>query len=229
MKLVIFDLDQTLVDFIAIHDETTLELFRRFFGVHARLSDIDFAGRSLADNFAELARLHHVPADKFQARLAELLESYDRVFAAKMPREASKYVLPGAKELLEGLSRTDNLMVLYTGDSPGIVDAVFQATGLGKYFRYCQYGTEVKTRAEMVRLALVKAERLMGKRFKGKDIVIIGDSIRDVEVGKEFKALTIAVASGFHSAKELAARKPNYLFPSLEDYRKVLKAISGHQ
>lgn len=38
MKLVIFDLDQTLVDFISIHDEVTQKLFRRYFSVDARLT-----------------------------------------------------------------------------------------------------------------------------------------------------------------------------------------------
>lgn len=228
MKLVILDLDKTLVDFIAIHDETALELFRHFFGVDAKFTDVDYVGRSFADNFAEMARRRGVLEDEFKKKLPRLLADYDRVFAGKMPPDAPKYVLPGAKEILEGLSLTDNLVVLYTGDPRGIVDTVFRATGLGKYFKYCQYGSEVKTRADMVRRALAKAEELTGKQFQGKDIVIIGDSIRDIEVGKEFGALTIAVATGFHTAGELAARQPDYLFKSLRDYRKVIKAIGGN-
>ena len=57
--------------------------------------------------------------------------------------------------------------------------------------------------------------------------MIVGDSLRDIEVGKEFQTLTIAVATGLHSAKELAARQPDFLFPNLKRYRKVLKAIAG--
>ncbi len=38
MKLVIFDLDQTLVDFISMHDEVTQKLFRKFFDVDARFT-----------------------------------------------------------------------------------------------------------------------------------------------------------------------------------------------
>ncbi len=90
MKLIIFDFDQTLVDFITLHDETTNELFRRFFSVEAKLTEIDFAGRSLADNFAELARLKHVPEDKFRERLPLLLSEYDRVFANEMPVDGSR-------------------------------------------------------------------------------------------------------------------------------------------
>lgn len=225
MKLVIFDLDQTLVDFLSVHDEVTRKLFKRLFNVDARLSEIDFAGKSLGENFHELARLKNIPEDAFRTKSHHLLESYETIFGESLPGEATKYILPGARELLRELARTDNIVALYTGGSPGIVSQVLGATGLGGYFRFCLYGTEVETRADMVRLAIEKAEKLTGREFRDKDIVIIGDSIRDVECGKLFHALMIAVATGFHSRGQLSAAGADYLFENLKDYRKVLRAI----
>jgi beta-phosphoglucomutase-like phosphatase (HAD superfamily) len=72
MKLIIFDLDQTLVDFISVHDEITKRLFKGFFNIDAKLTEIDFAGKNLNDNFRELARL---PVCKLE-RLQQGLESY---------------------------------------------------------------------------------------------------------------------------------------------------------
>ncbi len=225
MKLVIFDLDQTLVDLISVHNETTRKIFSKFFGVDTRLTEIDFAGKSLSENLFELSRLKGIPENNINENISEMLEDYDRIFGQLLPRNASRHVLPGVKKLLEELSKTDNLVVLYTGDSPGIVKRVFKATDLGKYFKFCLYGTQVETRADMVRLAIAKAESLTGKKFKNKDIVIIGDSVRDTECGKQFNALTIAVATGFHSAEELSKLKPDYLFKDLRDYKKILRAI----
>jgi phosphoglycolate phosphatase-like HAD superfamily hydrolase len=156
-----------------------------------------------------------------------LLESYETTFSKSLPINAAKYILPGARELLSELSATKHIIVLYTGDSPGIVNSVFRATGLDKYFKFCLYGTEVETRADMVRSAVEKAEKLTGQEFRHKDIVIIGDSVRDVECGKLFNALTIAVATGFHSQAQLSAAGPDYLFENLKDYRKVLEAIGS--
>ena len=225
MKLVIFDLDQTLVDFISVHDEAARELFRKFFGVEARLTEIDFAGKSLTDIFLELARLKGIAESRISEIGRELLKNYERTFGEKLPRDTSNHVLPGVRKLLEELSRTDNFIVLYTGGSAGIVDLVLKATDLGKYFRFSVYGTEAETRVGMVRLAVKKAEKVTGKKFKGKDIVIIGDSIRDVESGRQLNATTIAVATGFHSEEQLSASKPDYLFRNLRNYRKVLQAI----
>jgi phosphoglycolate phosphatase len=225
MKLIIFDLDQTLVDFLSVHDEVTRRLFKRFFHVDARLTEIDFTGKSLIENFRELARLKDIPEDIFGKKSNQLLESYETTFGESVPRDAAKYVLPGAKELLTELSKTDHIVALYTGDSSKIVNQVFRATGLGGYFRFCFYGTEVESRSDMVRLAINKAEKSTGRQFRDKSIVIIGDSVRDIECGKLFNALTIAVATGFHSEEELLKAEPDYLFDNLKDYRKVLKAI----
>ena len=225
MKLVIFDLDQTLVDFISVHDEAARELFQRFFGVEARLTEIDFAGKSLTDIFLELARLKGIAESRISEIGPELLENYEQIFSERLPPDTSNHVLPGVRRLLEELSKTDNFIVLYTGDSPGIVDKVLSATGLGRYFKFSVYGTEAETRVGMVRLAVKKAENITGKKFKGRDIVIIGDSIRDVESGKQLNATTIAVATGFHSQEQLSATAPDYLFINLKNYRKVLQAI----
>jgi len=225
MKLIILDLDQTLVDFISVHNEVARRLFKRFFDVDVRLTDIDFAGKSLNQSFHELARLKSIPEDVFRKKSHQLLESYETTFGESIPEDASKYILPGARELLSELAKTNNIVVLYTGDSPGIVSHVFRATNLGKFFRFCLYGTEVENRADMVRLAVEKAERLTGREFKDKNIVIIGDSIRDIECGKEFNALVIAVATGFHSEEELRKRAPDYLFKDLTDYKRILQCI----
>ena len=126
---------------------------------------------------------------------------------------------------MDELSKTSHVIAVYTGDSPGIVHHVFRTTHPGKHFRFCLYGTEVETRTEMVKQTIQKAEKLTGREFKNKNIVVIDDSLRDIECGKLFSTIIIAVATGFHSQAQLSAAKPDYLFESLRDYEKILKII----
>ncbi len=227
-KLVVFDLDQTLVDFIATHDETTHRLFKNFFGVDAWLTEIDFGGRSLRDSFARLGALKGVPEAEVRRQGDAMLACYDAIFPHLLPREdAAKCVLPGVIDLLESLFHTGDILALYTGDSAAVAQAMLAATGLGKYFRLCFYGTESLSRADMVRQAALEASRLAGKTINGNDIVIIGDSLRDIEAAREVGAIIIAVATGFHTPEQLRARRPDYLFPDLSDVRSVLRIING--
>lgn len=227
MKLIIFDLDQTLVELTSTHDEAFARMFRGVFGVEARITEIDYAGRSLMDSFTVLAGMKGVPPDVFNARKPGLMQAYERAFAGIVPEDASGHVLPGVQRLLGRLSKTDSLLMLYTGDSPGIVRTVFKATGLGKYFKACFYGTEVEARTDMVRMAVERAREITGKTFAGKDIVIVGDSVRDVECGRQFNALTIAVATGLHSAEGLSKSGPDFLFQDLTNCEKVMQAIGA--
>ncbi|MDO8578997.1 MAG: HAD family hydrolase [Dehalococcoidales bacterium] len=227
MKLVIFDLDQTLVDLITIHNELTRKLFRRVFGVDATLTEIDFAGKSLLDNFKELAELKRIPDAEFNSGNRDLLESYEDLFEEAIPVDGSKYVLPGARELLSELTRMNHFIVLYTGGSRRIGESVLRITGLDKYFRLRFYGTEVKARADMVMMAIEQAGKLNNRSFQGRDVVIIGDSIRDIECGKEVKALTISVATGFHSRSQLQEKGADFIFDSLKDWRKIVDIINN--
>jgi phosphoglycolate phosphatase-like HAD superfamily hydrolase len=227
MKLVIFDLDQTLVDLISVHDAAIQELFKSYFGVNASLHEIDFAGKSLTENFLELARLKGITETEVVKKSKYLLQSYEEIFESKVPGNASDYILPGVIPLLEELSKTSNIVVLYTGDSPGVTQHVLQATGLNKYFKFAVYGTQADSRVALAKMAITKAEELSGNKFRGKEVVIIGDSVRDVECGRELNALTIAVATGFHSEKELLSQNPDYLFRNLEEYSKVIQIIEG--
>ena len=109
MKLIIFDMDQTLIEFIDVHNGAARQLFKKFFGVDAGLTDIDYAGMSLFESFRTLAKLKKVPEEQFASRAEEILKDYEQAFARNIPVDAGKYVLPGVKQLLSRLAETDNI------------------------------------------------------------------------------------------------------------------------
>jgi phosphoglycolate phosphatase len=225
-KLVISDLDQTLVDLITIHNEVTRTLFRREFGVDARLTDIDFAGKGLPDNFLELAIQKGISESQFKSKKLELLAKYEELFESMIPVEGEKFVLPGAKDLLSELKLDGHFIVLYTGGSRRIGETVLRITGLDQYFRLCFYATESKNRAEMVQKAIVQAGELAKRVYQGHEVVIIGDSLRDVECGKLFNALTISVTTGFHSRAQLEEKGADFVFASLRDWPAIISVIN---
>jgi phosphoglycolate phosphatase-like HAD superfamily hydrolase len=79
------------------------------------------------------------------------------------------------------------------------------------------FGDGTDYRREVIEKAVAKA---MTAR-----IVIIGDSIHDVEMAKVFNAKSIAAATGSTSREQLKEENPDFLFDDLSDTEKVMKAI----
>ena len=225
MKLIIFDLDHTLVDVFWLHDETTNKMFRKYFGKDAWLHEIDHAGRSQPDGLHALALAKGVPEEVFRNKVSEMMQDFYAEFVAGLPDDASSSILPGVLTLLQHLEKEGHILVLYTGDSPSVGTGILRAAGLLHFFKYRFFGTEFPTRPDMIKSAIKSVKQDTGRDFLGKNVVVIGDSIRDVESGKVFNAMTIAVATGQHTLSRLAEAKPDLLVSSLTEKDKIIECI----
>ena len=100
-----------------------------------------------------------------------------------------------------------------------------EPTGLYPLFKVGAYGSDSALRADLPAVAVARAEALTGRRFAGKEIVVIGDTPADIECGAALGVKAIAVATGRHRVDELAAHAPDYLFADFSDWRAAYEAI----
>jgi phosphoglycolate phosphatase-like HAD superfamily hydrolase len=155
--------------------------------------------------------------------LNEAIKRLEEIFRESVDKGKLR-VLPGVKELLRELKRRGHLLGILTGNPEGMTQSMLEKGGLRDYFDLFVYGPEGKDRVELVKIAMDEARRKFGGEFSGKNIVVVGDSIHDIDSGKPHGALTIAVATGFYSRKELLKHKPDYLFEDLTD-TKILEVL----
>lgn len=222
-KLILFDVDQTLVDALAHHNVAYKKAFKEVFNVDAQLTDIKFAGKIVPNIIRELGELKGIPKDVVKSKLTETVERVESFFKESVAKGEIK-VLPGVRELLEKLKERDNILGVVTGNPEGITQSILEKGKLKGYFDILVYGSEGKDRAELVGLAIAEAGRKFGEKFYGKDVVIVGDSIHDIECGKPHGSITIAVTTGFYSKEELMKHSPDYLFKDLAD-PKILEIL----
>ncbi len=135
--------------------------------------------------------------------------------------------LVGAHTLITTLNqRSDILLGLITGNFEGTAHIKLAAAGFApEMFRVGAFGHEADARDELPRLAVGRAASLTGHEFRGKQVVIIGDTPSDVTCGQGIGARSIAVATGWTSRGELQAAGPDYLFDDLADNDAILSAI----
>src|SRR5262245_27908145 len=120
---------------------------------------------------------------------------------------------PGIRDLVEALAARDDVVVgLLTGNIEAGARIKLRPTGLWPRFRLGAYGSDDADRTRLPGVAASRAERLVGRVFRGADTVIVGDTPRDIGCARAFGARAIAVATGWHTLEDLGAHSPDYAF-----------------
>ena len=98
--------------------------------------------------------------------------------------------------------------------------------GVWHYFAFGAYADDHHVRNELGPVAMARALEEHGEEFTADRIYVIGDTPRDIECGKAFGAVTVAVATGKYSHEQLASHTPDFLFDDFSDPDAVLAAIA---
>jgi phosphoglycolate phosphatase-like HAD superfamily hydrolase len=136
--------------------------------------------------------------------------------------------LPGIVRALEELAaRDDARQGLLTGNIAPGARKKLERFDLWRFFPFGAWGDDAPQRPALLPVALERAREL-GHRFEPGEAVVIGDTPRDIEVGRVHGARTIAVATGGgFRVDELAAHEPDHVFEDLGDTDAFLKAVFG--
>ena len=187
-------------------------------GAAVDLQDVSTPGRTDA-GVAKLV-LEHAGQPSDSETVDAVLRSYERRRPGALPRRRGR-VLDGIREALEDLEGRDDVRsYLLTGNTPAGARAKLAHYGLDRFFpdgegAFC---IDHGSRVEIARRAQPLAEG-------AERTYVIGDTPADVECGKAIDARTVAVASGWHSAEELAAAGPWVVLeriPEPAEFRRLL-------
>jgi phosphoglycolate phosphatase-like HAD superfamily hydrolase len=224
MRLVLFDIDGTLLTTGRAARDAFADALVEVYGYDGDVDRYDFSGRTDPQIASMILRDTGLSDDAISASLPQLWAHYLGGLARNVPGRAR--VLPGVVPLLEALAADERAMLaLLTGNiEPGARLKLGDA-GLNDYFPFGAFGSDSAKREELPPIAAARAHARSGRRFDGRDIVIIGDSIYDVRCGVPHAARTVAVASGKTPRAMLAAEKPDFLFDSAEDTTALLDVI----
>lgn len=222
MKLIIFDLDQTIIEMHKFHNKATEKTFKQVFGIKASLYEIDFAGKPIERVLEELAELKKINQYEIKKKLPKAISLYRKNFISTMPKSTKKFVLPGANSLIKILGKNkSDILIMVTGGEKIIAQEVLSRADLLKYFKFIVTGEKERSRTKLTKLAIGKAKKLA----KIEKIFIIGDSVHEIEAGKATNATTITVLTGFHSKEKLKRAGAKHIFKNLKD-KKILKLIN---
>jgi phosphoglycolate phosphatase-like HAD superfamily hydrolase len=230
VKLVLFDIDGTLIDAAGAGRRAFNRALERLLGVVNPLDGVPLDGRTdtliLHEVLARVGRL-----DVFQDidLLRHLYGLYVQILEEELAAagDGDYRVLPGVYELLEYLSASDRFLLgLATGNLVEGAWVKLRPGRLDRYFSFGGFGDGALSRTDVVRRAVEEGRRRV-RPNEPLEPIVIGDTPLDVEHARKAGAKAIAVATGRYRFDELQRLGPDLVVESLSPIEPVLEFLEA--
>ncbi len=90
------------------------------------------------------------------------------------------------------------------------------------------YGSERLHRNDLPGLAISRLEARLGNPIERGQVLVIGDTSRDIDCARHAGVKVLAVATGHTSAEELAEHQPDYVLNDLTDTDEVMRIFQRY-
>jgi phosphoglycolate phosphatase-like HAD superfamily hydrolase len=225
-RLILFDLDGTLIDVMSYHSDSLYEVMYRIWGVNSHLVGLQQrGGLSQIETMRRICRSQNVADADIEQHIEEAQRALTAEIVALLPDDLTGKRLPGAMPLLDMLVAEGIRIGLVTGTLGPTAAVLLERSGLASYFPVAAFGHERHLREELVCLAVRRAGEVYGIDTSQTNLVTIGDAPLDIQAGKACGARTVSVATGHFTAEELIQYEPDVILESLEDVQAAFTAL----
>lgn len=227
VKLLLFDIDGTLVLTGGAGLRGMTRAFEQTFGLRDALHGVTVMGRTDPAIYAEVLARESIAEqpgdhDRFQAiylaALAEEMHVEPGEILHPSQHSAHKGPLPGVTALVQRLAgREDVFLALLTGNYSQAAEIKLGHFDLWQPFRCGAFGEDAELRHELVPVAVSRSRECGCPVVPADDVIVIGDTPLDVKCALDAGVRCLAVATGGYDVDTLRASGADYAVPTLED------------
>jgi len=222
-KLLLFDIDQTILHSGGAGEKALTQALRDRFGREEDLGKIEIAGKTdvwIAHRIFEAHGIEPLPEN-----VECFLEGYLHHLKAELALNDGR-LLPGFPELLHALAKLPNVAVgLLTGNLRRGAELKLRHYGVFDHFSFGAFADDSQDRNLLGPFARKRAGEAHGTDFQSEDIYIIGDTSHDIACAKAIHARGVGVATGRYSRIALEAAGADFVFDDLSDVEAVIRTL----
>lgn len=221
--IVLFDIDGTLLSSSGAGLKALERAMAELHGIPGAMNGISLAGRTDRSIVRDLVKAHRLPAGT--ATEDAILDSY----LGHLPEQltAAAKLLPGIRPLLDHLAgRPDIGVGLLTGNIRRGARAKLGHFDIFHHFAFGGFGDHHTDRDDVAREAIGELRQRHGSAYPADRVLVIGDTPLDIRCARAVGARVLAVATGIHSAGELAPHAPDHLMADLGDTDAVVSLLA---
>lgn len=224
VKLVLFDIDGTLVHTGGAGIKAFAKVFATEFGVANGVDKMKFAGRTDVNLVREFFTMNGIPTSEENFR--RFFERY--VFwLDQILRHSETTACPGVLEFMHELRRLPDppRLGLLTGNIRLGAEIKLRHFDLWKEFETGGFADDHEDRDQIAHAAFKRGSRVLGQKLRGEQVLVIGDTPLDIRCGRAIGAKVLAVATGGATLDELKRHQPDWAVDDLK--RVTVKTVCG--
>lgn len=220
MKVILFDIDGTMIHAGGAGKQGMIQAFDEVFGIYSNFDGITMSGNTDPYILQQAIQNHKLKCEadeieRFKNRYFELLTENIK------QDNPEKGVYPGVRKLLDQLHKHKNVKLgLLTGNWKKGAYTKLAYFGLDHYFNFGAFGDDSICRDDLLPYAL---ERCNGcNQLTSKDVVVIGDTPSDIKCAKVQGSKAIGVATGRYSVEDLTKKGADLVLKDLTNTRQII-------
>jgi phosphoglycolate phosphatase len=217
VRLVLFDVDGTLVHTGRAGSQAFARTFATEFNAHGGIEKMKFAGRTDVSLVREFFGHHRIPAtpENFQRFFTRFVFWLDQIVA-----QSNGEICRGVPEFLDDLRALPHppALGLLTGNIRLGAEIKLRRYDLWGHFGFGGFADDHEDRNQIAAAAFERGRRVLGKNLRPEEVVVVGDTPHDVRCGKFIGARVLAVATGGAKLDELRQHSPDW---AVEDLTQV--------
>jgi phosphoglycolate phosphatase-like HAD superfamily hydrolase len=221
MKLILFDIDGTLVITHGAGREATKHAMIEVFGTYGALASHKFGGKTDWLTLHELLHEAGVSYDEIERKMP----AYNVAMGRQLDAIIDQYEVeacPGGIELVEALSQRDDVgLGIVTGNVSSTALIKLRSAGFDPaLFPVGAYGHEAMERDNLPALAMARASEHFRYPFTPQEVIVVGDTYADISCARALGAVAVAVQTGFAEAGGILT-SADYLLRDLTEFSTV--------
>ncbi len=216
VRLVLFDIDGTLVHTGGAGVKAFAKVFASEFNATDGFERMKFAGRTDFSLVREFFGFHQIAAtpDNFERFFDRYVFWLDHILQG-----SASGICPGVWGFIRDLETLPEppVLGLLTGNIRLGAEIKLRHLGLWERFETGAFADDHEERDQIAAVARQRGSRILQKELSGDEVLVIGDTPLDIRCARAIGARALAVATGGAKLDELKQHRPDWAVSDLRE------------
>lgn len=165
-----------------------------------------------------------ISEEQINSKAAEIVKTFHTNYEIRAAKVRTRAY---SRELLEWLSKNSVESIIFSNHIDEPIKKQLKRLGIENYFSAVLANSELDSSLKGRNKQEKLREYIQNNNLLPKEVLIIGDTVEEIEIGKELNVITVAITHGFCSTPRLKAANPDYLINNLREVVRITKGINS--